>query len=385
MKNIFLILCFVLIFACKITDNGNGQGTAVGSAELVLTNKINHIVTVQIIDGSSTLISVSLNPNGQFRKTWQEYEPIFSNLSGVLLVRYSSDLFPEKELNVILHIGQTIYRDIRLDESSLTIYNNTLFDIQFYLQDGSNGSSLAKTVQSKKSYVQMWNEFSPLYTTQAGMATLSYYNQQGQEIYKLFHIPLGDHIYHQIDDVDYVLKIRNNTKSETWYSLDGTAFPPMDSYGFDMFYRQDFTNFSPKNISYSGYHCFSANDVIFISEFFSTDFSIEPDAGAISLRNQANVRINSVYITGTTNPTWGYDVLNDYLYFNEEAIWTVEFGSWDMRIVDENNIEYFAYHFYVAFDTTEQFLFPQHFIETKNLKSDDSAVFSKVELKKILK
>jgi hypothetical protein len=382
MKYAIMILIVSLLFSCKVSDpNGNGTNTGYDSAELVLTNKMYQTINVVIYDANETGSSYTLAAEQELRKTWQSNDPIFTENNGIVRIVYSAQSIETREINIQLTPGGTVYQNIGQYQSSFTIFNNTYSTITFYLQDGSSESNLQRTVSSMQSYVKTWNENDPLYTVFEGLVTLSYINHENEEINLQYYIPIGHHAYHQVEEVDYVLKISNNTNADAWYKLNGVGYPPMNPHSFDLFYTGDIPGKSSISIYYSGYHVFSNSDIIVTSPYFTTYFSIEADAGAISIRNNSDLRINSVYISANTSANWGSDVLSGYLYTNEEAIWTVEDGYWDLKIVDENNMEYTAIYFYVSLDETERFYFPEHFIETKDTKTGNSPELFPVEFK----
>ena len=386
MKKIFFFLIVAMLFSCKITDpdSPNGQ-SGYEQAELVITNKLNETISFLIDDHSTTGISVSLGSNEEYHKTWQESDAVFLTNDGVITITYNSMYSGTQEFQIHLSLGTTIYRDITNEEASLSIFNNTIYDISIILQDGGSNSGQSITVSSNDHYIRTWDEFHPLFTQNQGIAFLYYQNYYGEEIEKMFQIELGDQLFYQLEfDDDYTLKVINDTNSDVWYSLQNSSTLFLEADEFDVFIPSDFDNLFSANIQYSGYHVFSDSDNIIISEFTSKDYYIFPDAGAISITNQSTQQLDLIYISPSSSSSWGDNVLSESLEYSDNAIWTTEEGYWDIKIVEENNLEYYYYDCLVSFDQTRNVNFPDHFSVTKHKNKPYNKQNSKrIEYKRI--
>ncbi|HHJ52794.1 MAG TPA: hypothetical protein ENJ89_06325, partial [Caldithrix abyssi] len=72
--------------------------------------------------------------------------------------------------------------------------------------------------------------------------------------------------------------------------------------------------------------------------------NIDPDAGVIRVENlSSSTNINEIYLSPSSEQYWGSNALSGFLPPNYYIMWRVSPGDWDVKIVDENNQEYYAY------------------------------------------
>ena len=166
---------------------------------------------------------------------------------------------------------------------------------------------------------------------------------------------------------DGVLRITSNSSEDVWYQLNyGTttwlSSGESDSHSWSlsssMFGEED------KNVTvtYGGGEWFWY-------ESYEVDKTIKPDntsnveiigdSGEIKIVNNTNsTSIWYVYISPSSSSDWGNDLLgNDILYPDYYISWLVTTGLWDIRLIDENDYEYFFWEEQINPETLYEYSF----------------------------
>ncbi len=148
---------------------------------------------------------------------------------------------------------------------------------------------------------------------------------------------------------DGTLRVRNRTNSRAWFSVDHNPYIYLESFNN---WSRDYSSDRNVRIDYNGNHLFSGNIQVSVNLGRITNFDIVADGGAIRINNQTNLTITQVYISPITSPLWGDNQLTGNIGPGGSVLWTVAPGSWDIKVVDSNDDDFFLMNRYVPLDTT---------------------------------
>ena len=147
---------------------------------------------------------------------------------------------------------------------------------------------------------------------------------------------------------DGELKVNNQTSGVLQLTVAGQTAELDAQQSFSKKWELSKTIFSAeeKEVAISG-------EGLFKKEFDTTvkvkagekkTVNIDPDAGVIRVENlSSSTNINEIYLSPSSEQYWGSNALSGFLPPNYYIMWRVSPGDWDVKIVDENNQEYYAY------------------------------------------
>jgi len=141
----------------------------------------------------------------------------------------------------------------------------------------------------------------------------------------------------QIDNPYGCLDIESFSQtSDMWVTIDNGSSEIIPALG-DLTKFYDPTGISiDKSINYNGYTVFAGQTAITVIEDNYTRLDIYPDAGCIRINNtSASFYITEVYISPSSEPTWGANDLMNAIEPGYFFAWTVSPDtSWDVKVVD---------------------------------------------------
>lgn len=118
----------------------------------------------------------------------------------------------------------------------------------------------------------------------------------------------------------------------------------------------------------SGTYYFTGSVNCSIYRNTTTTKYLSANAGAINIANYSSYSISSVYLSPSSDPSWGTDDLTGYLYSGYNATWTTSAGLWDIRIESTNGYAYNYLNRQVVNDNT----YSISFYGSKNEDDGDS-------------
>ncbi len=150
-------------------------------------------------------------------------------------------------------------------------------------------------------------------------------------------------------DEDGELRIRNRTNSHAWVRVNDADIRQIEGWtNWSKYYSGDAT----VNIDYWGNFVFTKSVTREVYRGLVTTVDILPDGGAIKLINDGQTTITEVYISPNAETTWGDDQLAENLAPNANFLWTLTPGQWDIKVVDEENTNYYKINQTVVLDQT---------------------------------
>ncbi|OQY37161.1 MAG: hypothetical protein B6226_05515 [Candidatus Cloacimonetes bacterium 4572_65] len=137
------------------------------------------------------------------------------------------------------------------------------------------------------------------------------------------------------EDPDKTFDITNNTAGFLSYNLDeeSNANVPIgetvsrvldDSFGDTV------------NLYYNGLYVFETYMDLDYATNQAYHGDITPEGGALWVENSTTDAITEVYISASDASDWGVDYVSGSIAEGETFAWTVEAGSWDIKIVDDS-------------------------------------------------
>lgn len=99
------------------------------------------------------------------------------------------------------------------------------------------------------------------------------------------------------------------------------------------------------DIDYAGWFVLPDSDTVTVEAGDDITYDVDPDAGVWSVQNNSSVIITQVFITESTNPSWGDNLVSGGIGTGQRA----DFGPlppipFDMRIVDNNGTYWELYN-----------------------------------------
>jgi len=161
------------------------------------------------------------------------------------------------------------------------------------------------------------------------------------------------------------LEITSNSSEDVWYQLDyGTTqwLNPGESDSYSWLLDLSTILFKEITVMYGGgewfwYETYEVNKTIYPGS--TANVEIIGDSGEIMIINDTSeTNIMSIYISPSSSPDWGNDLLgNDILYPDYYISWLVTTGLWDIRLIDENDYEYFFWEEQINPETLYEYSF----------------------------
>jgi len=130
---------------------------------------------------------------------------------------------------------------------------------------------------------------------------------------------------------DGELRIRNRSNALVQSRVDDSAPIDIDAWsGWSRFYTEDTT----VKVSYEGLYVYPDSTTRSVIVGLPTTVNILPDAGAVKIVNDTTFVITEIYISAHDAPEWGENQIIDSLVVNQNRIWTMDEGAWDVKIVN---------------------------------------------------
>lgn len=131
---------------------------------------------------------------------------------------------------------------------------------------------------------------------------------------------------------DGELRIRNRTNGLVQASVDNGDEVSIDAWsGWSRFYAEDAT----VKVSFKGLYVYPDSTTRSIIKGLPTTVNVTPDAGALSIQNDSTFVIIDVYISSHNDTDWGVSQLPDDLALGATQTWTLDAGTWDIKIVND--------------------------------------------------
>lgn len=174
------------------------------------------------------------------------------------------------------------------------------------------------------------------------------YKISGREDYMQEYVILSE------GSIETVIVNPGNTSYYTLesYQVDGNITGDFSGTYFDIDWYNNVTFEIPMlenedssfSLNYSGRFVFEENEFVNVEEGFDYTYNIYPNCGEIVIENQSSFyTIVEVYISPSTDTSWGLNDLEGTIYSNQSVTWKAEQGSWDIKFVDNEGTEYFVY------------------------------------------
>jgi hypothetical protein len=149
------------------------------------------------------------------------------------------------------------------------------------------------------------------------------------------------------------LRINNNSDNTLYITFTGKATYNLNANSYDT-YKIFLGSASSGSTSfdYEGLYVFADNetDNIYVDE--QTTTTINADAGAININNNSSFTITHVYLSPSSQSSWGTDALTGNVYSGNSAIWTTGQGHWDVKVVNDFGDTIYIYDKYVVTNET---------------------------------
>ena len=230
--------------------------------------------------------------------------------------------------------------------STLKVVNETSNTIWLEIDDGAT-----VTLSPNEYAEQSWELIN------SKIVSLEYWGANGSSVFTNVIVNAGVTTTFDIYETTGQLKITNETSEQVWYEIDGNTQQNLDSNLYHI-WNWDLLEYEQENvnIAYSGYHVFSNSVIKNIEGGYQTEFDIEADGGCIQIWNDfVFTDIYEVYLSPRSDEFWGTNDLNGIISAGNSVFWTAQPGYWDIKLVDENGVEYVRYDNYIALDTTVMF------------------------------
>lgn len=110
-------------------------------------------------------------------------------------------------------------------------------------------------------------------------------------------------------------------------------------------------------VSYDGIYLFDGYSDIYIEPGDLEVLTLHSDGGAVQLVNNSPFTIDRIYLATESATQWGADDLEGSLPPGGSVLWTASPGNWDLKIVNNQDDEFFVYGIHVDMDVTDTVLF----------------------------
>lgn len=131
-----------------------------------------------------------------------------------------------------------------------------------------------------------------------------------------------------------ILGVENQTNGSVTFRLDGGSINNLSANQSQEFILGD-TYGLQVEASYNGLYIFAGTDTYDFFQATAYDVVVTADGGAIFIVNNTSANITEVYIAPSIDTEWGPDYMSGSIGAGQDYAWTVEAGSWDIRLVDD--------------------------------------------------
>ncbi len=275
------------------------------------------------------------------------------------------------------------------NDANLTLINNFNETIFYQIADGSMDEDVVYTIPPQSSVTLSWDINDNVFETQYGEIIITYYTENGTGGVIFYVLRLGSSSTIYLENVSHELVLRNETNGDLVVTyIDGYEAP--FSINSESLIGFDYNIIVDTNIylEYTGDHVFSNYDTITLTPDYETDYSINADAGAFKIQNNNPINdISEVYISPSSESFWGPNLLAYDITPGGWALWTVEEGLWDIKIVDQWGSYFEIFGQFVNLDTTTDITYRTGYKNSMEpSKSDkikgEASFFNKIEFKR---
>ncbi|MCF7858916.1 MAG: hypothetical protein K9N07_06265 [Candidatus Cloacimonetes bacterium] len=162
---------------------------------------------------------------------------------------------------------------------------------------------------------------------------------------------------------DGVLRVHNRNADYGWYIIDSglTMWLQPGEYDEKNYgLSKSIFGEEEKNVTveYGGEYVFPMTVNKTIRPGSTTTLQFETNAGGIEIWNDSNsFYITEVYLSPSSETTWGANDLNGEIGPSEWQTWYVSPGYWDIQVVDNYDDVFIAMNEYITLETTSVFYY----------------------------
>jgi len=151
------------------------------------------------------------------------------------------------------------------------------------------------------------------------------------------------------------IKIINSTNNDLLVKIESTESTINSGESYSKGWELSNSIFSTEDktitMESAGIFKFYFKDEYTVKPGKTTRINVQADAGAVRIMNYSTaLNIVDIYLSPSNDQYWGNDMLSSTLSPGYWVAYRVESGSWDVKVVDHNGVEYFAYDQYVSID-----------------------------------
>ncbi|HRY84072.1 MAG TPA: hypothetical protein P5533_05515 [Candidatus Cloacimonadota bacterium] len=150
------------------------------------------------------------------------------------------------------------------------------------------------------------------------------------------------------------IRVRNYSTTDIIVDIDYTGGMIV---GPNRQYSEYFGDSRSVHVSYSGIYLFDGYTDIYIEPGDLEILTLNSDGGAVQLVNNSPFTIDHLYLATSSASQWGPDDLTGQLAPGGSILWTASPGNWDLKIVNNQDDEFFVYGIHVDMDETDTVLF----------------------------
>lgn len=159
------------------------------------------------------------------------------------------------------------------------------------------------------------------------------------------------------------LKIINWDAYDGWFTINDGSLTWLDAgYFWEKDYELSTSIFGEEekkvSVEYGGEYVFTQSVNKTVKPGSETKVEFETDAGEIIIWNDSNsFYINEVYISPSSDPTWGFNDLIGTVGPNQWVSWYVQPGTWDIKVVDNYGDEFTSLNNLISIEQTMTFYY----------------------------
>jgi len=131
-----------------------------------------------------------------------------------------------------------------------------------------------------------------------------------------------------------ILDVNNQTNGDVTFRLDGGSVNRLSANQSKEFVLGD-TYGLQVQVDYNGLYIFGGTETYDFFQATAYEVQVTADGGAIFIVNNTTANITEVYIAPSSDTEWGPDYMTGSIGAGQEYAWTVEAGSWDVKLVDD--------------------------------------------------
>lgn len=244
------------------------------------------------------------------------------------------------------------------DTADIQISNLSNNPAHVYIHNSGSGSYLQDTIPANASKIVTIEDGVAGLNVNGGRAIIDYSHVINSEEVDVLSSTYADlsittTTFVQIDNQFGCLDIESYSQTaDMWVNIDFGLPEIIPAWG-------DLTKFYDppglavnKYVEYNGFTVFYGNTNINVVEDSYSRLDIHPDAGCIWINNISNsFIIEEVYLSPSSDPTWGENDLDFDIYPNEFYTWTCSSQMlWDLMVVDDWDDEFTFFNIYMDTD-----------------------------------